>query len=110
MVSVADAVDCEYTDLPGASLRSHQITTGMSAIRIACSSSILPGPDDFAFLFDSSNTKVLAGAAKIDIVPLSPSAPPPSARLLAEASGLEERTEGDATEAGTADPVHFRRR
>ena len=110
MVSVADAVDCDYVDLPAASLRSHQITNGMSAFRVACSSVIQPGPNDFAFLFDSSNTKVLGGVAKFDVTPLLPGAPAPSARLRGEGSGLDEPTSDDPTGSALADPTNFRRR
>ena len=115
MVNIGEAVDCDvgggYLELPSASLRSHQITQGMSAIRVGCSSVIQPGPNDFAFLFDSTNTKVLAGVAKIDFTPLPAGAPAPSARLRAAGSGLdEEAIDGDVTGAVTADPARSIRR
>jgi hypothetical protein len=70
MTNTGGAVDCGYTDLPAASLRPHQITTGMDGVRIACASVIVPGPEDYPFLYDSTNTLVLAGVAKIDTTPL----------------------------------------
>jgi hypothetical protein len=115
MVNTGEAVDCDvdggYLELPSASLRSHQITQGMSAIRVACSSMSERGPDDFAFLFDSSNTKVLAGVAKIDFTPLPAGAPAPSAGLRAAGSGLDERAiDSRVTGASTADPARSIRR
>jgi len=108
MVITGDAVDCEYVDVPGTSLRSHQITQGMAAVRVSCSSVIEPGPNDVAFLFDSSNTKVLAGVARIDVTPLPAGAPAPSAGLVAAGSGLdEEEIADDVTGARTADPARF---
>ena len=80
-------------------------------MRVACSSVIQPGPNDFGFLFDSSNTKVLAGVAKIDVTPLPGGAPAPSARLRAVGSGLnDEANYTDVTGAGTADPARSIRR
>ncbi|MCH7563218.1 MAG: Ig-like domain-containing protein [Gemmatimonadetes bacterium] len=70
MQNIGDAVDCGSVDLPGTSLRAHQITTGMTAVRVGCASVIVLGPNDFALFFDSTNTKVLAGVAKIDVTPL----------------------------------------
>lgn len=81
MQNIGDAVDCGSVDLPGTSLRAHQITTGMTGVRVGCASVIVPGPNDFALFFDSTNTKVLAGVAKIDVTPLP--SPSPSAALRA---------------------------
>lgn len=81
MQNIGDAVDCGSVDLPATSLRAHQITTGMTAVRVGCASVIMPGPNDFALFFDSTNTKVLAGVAKIDVTPLP--SPSPSAALRA---------------------------
>ena len=108
MVNIGEAVDCGYHDLPGTALRSHQVTTGMSAMRIACASVITPGPNDFAFLYDSTDTKVLAGVAKIDVTPLLPGAPAPSAQLRAGAPGLGEQASDDPTGAALADPARRR--
>ena len=70
MTNIGEAVDCGYTDLPEASLRPHQVTTGMTGVRVACASVIVPGPQDYALFYDKSNTKVLAGVATIDLTPL----------------------------------------
>jgi hypothetical protein len=70
MTNVGDAIDCGYNTLSAASLRTHQVTTGMTDVTIACSSQILLGPNDFALYYDLSNSRVLSGVAKIDTVPL----------------------------------------
>jgi hypothetical protein len=75
MTNIGDAVDCGYTDLPAASLRPHQITTGMTGVRIACASVIVPGPEDYPLYYDSTNTLVLAGVAKIDTTALPVAVP-----------------------------------
>jgi hypothetical protein len=75
MTNVGQAVDCvdssgNYVDLPASSLRAHQITRGMSGVRVACASVIVPGPNDYPLFYDASNTRVLAGVARIDIRPV----------------------------------------
>lgn len=67
MTNIGEAVDCGYTVLPSTSLRPHQITTGMTDVTVACASVIVPGPNDYPLFYDSTNTKVLAGVAKIDV-------------------------------------------
>ena len=71
MTNIGAAVECGYRDLPGSVLREHQVTEDMTAVRVACASVIVPGPNDFPLFFDGSNTKVLAGVAKIDVTPLT---------------------------------------
>ena len=66
MTNIGLAVDCGYNTLPGASLRPHQVTTGMTEVTIACASVIVPGPGDYPLFYDSTNTQVLAGVATID--------------------------------------------
>lgn len=70
MTNIGQAVDCGYNNLPAASLRPHQITAGMTSVRIACASVIVPGPQDYPLFYDQSNTKLLAGVATIDITPI----------------------------------------
>ena len=74
MTNIGQAVDCAnqgvYPDLPATSLRPHQITAGMNGIRMACASVIEPGSNDYILLFDSSNSKALAGVARINITPI----------------------------------------
>jgi len=65
------ALDCSYTTIPAASNRVHPIMEGIDELTIACASVIAPGPDDFALFYDTTNTYVLAGVAKIDTTPLS---------------------------------------
>lgn len=55
-----------YVDLPATSLRSHQITTGLSGLRIAASSTLSIGPNDLALYFSSDNTQLLSAVATID--------------------------------------------
>lgn len=70
MTNTGQAVDCGYNTLPSASLRPHQITQGMTDVTIACSSVLVPGPNDYPFYYDSTNTKVLSAVATIDVTPL----------------------------------------
>ena len=78
MRNVGDAIDCGYNVLPAASLRAQQITTGMTQVTMACASVITLGENDFALFYDRSNTRVLAGVAKVDVTPL-----PASLRAMA---------------------------
>jgi hypothetical protein len=78
MTNIGSALDCGYNTLPASSLRAHQVTTGMTNVTIACASVIVPGPGDFPLYYDSTNTHLLAGVAKIDTMPItSLSAPAP---------------------------------
>jgi YVTN family beta-propeller protein len=70
MQNVGNALDCGYNVLPGARLRTHQVTTGMTQVTVACASVITLGPNDFPLFYDSTNSNVLAGVAKIDVAPL----------------------------------------
>jgi hypothetical protein len=70
MTNTGQAVDCGYNTLPQASLRPHQITQGMTNVTIACSSVLVPGPNDYPLYYDSTNTKVLSAVATIDTTPL----------------------------------------
>ncbi len=70
MTNTGQAVDCGYNTLPQASLRPHQITQGMTNVTIACSSVLVPGPNDYPLYYDSTNSKVLSAVATIDTTPL----------------------------------------
>ena len=65
------ALDCGYTTIPNASNRVHPIMEGINELTIACASVIEPGPNDFPLFYDTTNTYVLAGVAKIDSTPIS---------------------------------------
>jgi hypothetical protein len=65
------AVDCGAVVLPESSLRPHQITQGITSLRIGCASVIAPGPDDFVLFYDTNGTLALGGVAKIDLTPLA---------------------------------------
>jgi hypothetical protein len=86
MTNVGDFIDCGYNVQPAASLRAHQITTGMTNVTMGCSSQILLGANDFALYYDLSNTKVLSGVAKINTLPL-PAPIVPAARVSGIPSG-----------------------
>ena len=62
--------DCGYVTIPSGSIRAHQVTTGVTSVRIACASEMQLGPNDAPLFFDTSNTHLLAGVAKIDFAPL----------------------------------------
>ncbi len=65
------ALDCGYTVLPETSNREHPIMEGVGDLTIACASVIEPGEGDFALFYDTTNTSVLGGVAKIDTEPIS---------------------------------------
>ncbi|MGY5846956.1 hypothetical protein ACW6QP_06005 [Salegentibacter sp. HM20] len=65
------AIDCGYTTIPESSNREHPIMEGVGDLTIACASVIEPGPEDFPLFYDTTNTYVLAGVAKIDTNPIS---------------------------------------
>lgn len=71
MTNTGGAVDCGYNTVAPTSLRAHQITTGLTDLTMACSSVLIPGPNDFPLYLDRSNTKVLSAVATIDITPIS---------------------------------------
>jgi hypothetical protein len=71
MTNVGNALDCDYNDLPETVLRPHQITTGMTGVRVACASVIELGVGDFPLYYDSTNQYVLAGVAQIDTTPIT---------------------------------------
>lgn len=87
MTNTGNAFDCAgpggYPVLPATSLRPHAITLGLTGLTIACASSIAPGPNDYVFMYDATNTVPLAGVAKISLTPLL--AEPAAARLRASA-------------------------
>ena len=65
------ALDCGQTVLPESSNRDHPIMDGVGDLTIACASVIEPGEGDFALFYDTTNTSVLGGVAKIDTTPIS---------------------------------------
>ncbi len=65
------ALDCNYTTIPAASNRMHPVMEGVDELTIACASVIEPGPNDFPLFYDTTNTYVLAGVAKIDSTPIT---------------------------------------
>ena len=64
-------VDCLYNVLPQSSNRDHPIMNGVVDLTIACASVIEPGEGDFPLFYDTTNTVVLGGVAKIDTNPIS---------------------------------------
>ena len=71
MNNTGGLVDCGRNVLPSTSLRSHQITAGLSQLAMACASEVEPGPNDYALFYDLTNTRVLGAVAKIDLTPLA---------------------------------------
>ena len=66
-----DFVQCNaYFVVPATSLLPHQITTGMSSVTMACSSTITTlGPNDAGLYYNNDGTKLLAGVASVDLTP-----------------------------------------
>lgn len=71
LTNTGGALDCSYTILPESSNRDHPIMEGVGDLTIACASVIEPGEGDFALFYDTTNTSVLGGVAKIDTAPIS---------------------------------------
>lgn len=74
LFNTGGALDCageNGLELPAASIRVHPITEGIDRLTISCASVIEPGEDDYALFYDSTNSHVLAGVAKIDTTPLT---------------------------------------
>jgi List-Bact-rpt repeat protein len=91
MTNKGNTLDCGYNTLPQSSLREHQITQGMTEVRMACSSEIILGPEDFALYYDSSNSHVLSGVARIDTTPLPAVAAKSSSRPLTATPSLNRQ-------------------
>jgi hypothetical protein len=94
MRNIGDAVDCGYTTLPSESIREHQVTDGVNSLRIACASVIEPGPQDFVLFLDTTQTRVLAGVARIDTTPIRSDATfaRPPAPIKGAPAGVNPRT------------------
>ncbi|HEY4303324.1 MAG TPA: Ig-like domain-containing protein [Gemmatimonadaceae bacterium] len=70
MTNIGGAFDNGGVNIPATSLRQHQITTGMTGLWVAAASEVGPGPNDFAIIYDHTNTHVLVAAARVDVTPL----------------------------------------
>ncbi|MCH4823744.1 thrombospondin type 3 repeat-containing protein [Gramella lutea] len=77
--------------IPSESIRSHPIMQGIDGLSIACASIIEPGEGDFALFYDTTNTHVLGGVAKIDTTPI---------RSSVEITSRKWRTSSSATLSG----------
>lgn len=75
LTNTGGALDCVtegvYPELPASSNRVHPIMEGVNGLTIGCASVIEPGEGDFALFYDSTNTFVLGGVAKINTTPIS---------------------------------------
>jgi hypothetical protein len=74
MTNTGGFVDCvdtlgNYAVLPQSSLRTHQVTTGLTGLTLACASVIQPGPQDFPLFYDRTNSQLLAGVATVGTQP-----------------------------------------
>ncbi|MBC5992273.1 hypothetical protein [Pontibacter cellulosilyticus] len=91
------AVDCGLNVLPTASIRQHPITEGITDLTMACASVIEPGPDDYALFYDKSNTRVLAGVAKIDVTPIAAELVVSSSRMMMMSQPADENLNAGST-------------
>jgi uncharacterized protein YjdB len=82
MTNSGGAYDCGYAVEPFSSIRPHQVMTGVTQLTVACASEIIPGPNDYPFLYDATGTRVLAAAAKVDVTPLVVSSERRQARTI----------------------------
>lgn len=71
LTNTGGSKDCGYNVIPSTSNREHPIMEGVVEITMGCASAIEPGPNDFALFYDTSNTFVLAGVARIDTTPIN---------------------------------------
>jgi hypothetical protein len=71
MTNAGGAFDGGNVLEPAASIRPHQVMTGVTSLTVAAASQVIPGPNDFPFLYDLTNTRVLAAAAKVDVTPIN---------------------------------------
>jgi len=74
MQNTGGAVDCANPSrpvLPSSSLRSHQVTEGLTQLTVACASVLNPGPNDYPLFYDTSNQQVLGAVAKVDLTSLA---------------------------------------
>ena len=109
MTNTGGFIDCGRVVAQAVQLREHQVTTGLDSLQMGCASEIVPGEQDFVFLFDMTNTVAIAGVAKVDITPL----PAPTAavrearrqRFVAEVDRLRQTIQqrsSSATGTGAA--------
>ena len=90
MRNTGGAIDCGRNVIPASSLRSHQVTTGLAQLTIACASVVAPGPNDYVLFYDKSGTQVLGAVAKVDVTPL------PLSALVAGSSSLRALTQSSS--------------
>lgn len=107
LTNIGDTIDCGRVVLPGSSLRAHQLTAGLTEFAFACGSRIVLGPNDFAFLYDSSNSIIMGALAKIDVTPL-PVMAVREASVVPSASRIA-RTPADLRVTGVGTPARARR-
>jgi hypothetical protein len=80
----------------------------MTAVRLACASKIIPGPNDFPLIYDSSNSVVLAGVAKIDVTPLSPAVAERTSRTDSATTETLDEDVNPNTGSGVPEPPRER--
>ncbi len=96
MTNLGFAIDCGYVDQPSSSMRPHQITNGMNGVRMACSSTLQLGPNDFPLYTDRSQQHILSAVAKIDVTITPTSATAATANDLHSQGVTVERTGSNA--------------
>ena len=95
-------------------IREHQVTTGLDSLQMGCASEIIPGEQDFVFLFDMGDSVAIAGVAKVDVTPL----PAPTAavrearrqRFVAEVARIREAITARSSSSTGTDEKNERRR
>jgi len=105
MTNTGGRYDCGRVVLGSASLRPHQVTTGMSGITLACASQVIPGRNDYAFLYDSSNSIVLGAVAKIDLTALPPDPGTNFSRVPSRVRAVSAPADPAIRGSGVAAPV-----
>ena len=103
MTNVGGQIDCGLAIEPIASLRKHQVVSGLQQLTVACASEVVPGPNDYAFLYDETNTKVLAAVAKIDLTPITEESVGQAIRRAQAAAVANRRKVGMNVSAPTMD-------
>lgn len=71
MRNIGGAFDCGSAPtnlvIPASSLRPHQVTAGLTHLKLGCASELQLSPTDYALFYDRSGTHVLGAVAKIAV-------------------------------------------
>ena len=92
MTNAGGSFDNGFAIEPATSIRPHQVMTGVTQLTVAAASEVIPGPNDYPFLYDHTNTHVLAAAAKVDVTPIVALRAPVASPALNRARALNSAT------------------